>query len=108
MLSGNALSDAFHAGNGGSNPPGDAGPEIDNGLGALLYVARSKPGFGGAFSRRHPRSLLSFTTRDRFVVDSRKRKVRSGMGIEFWIVAVSTLVLGASHLLFVPGLRPRW
>jgi hypothetical protein len=27
----------------------DAGPEIANGLGAFLYAARSKPGFGRAF-----------------------------------------------------------
>ncbi len=27
---------------------GDAGPEISNGLGAFLYLARSKPGFGQA------------------------------------------------------------
>ena len=47
----------------------DAGPEITNGLGAFLYAARSRPGFGGAFSLRHVRSLLSFATRDRFVVD---------------------------------------
>jgi hypothetical protein len=29
---------------------GDAGPEIINGLGAFLYAARFKPGFGQAFS----------------------------------------------------------
>jgi hypothetical protein len=28
----------------------DAGPEIVNGLGAFLYAARFKPGFGQAFS----------------------------------------------------------
>jgi hypothetical protein len=28
----------------------DAGPEITNGLGAFLYGARSKPGFGWAFA----------------------------------------------------------
>jgi hypothetical protein len=38
----------FDAGKGGSNPVGDAGPEIRNGLGAFLCAARYKPGFGGA------------------------------------------------------------
>jgi hypothetical protein len=29
---------------------GDAGPEIANGLGAFLYAARARPGFGQSFS----------------------------------------------------------
>jgi hypothetical protein len=32
-------------------PRGDAGPEISNGLGALLFEARTTPGFGGDFSQ---------------------------------------------------------
>jgi hypothetical protein len=36
----------FQAFGEGSNPVGDAGPEITNGLGAFLYVVRSRPGFG--------------------------------------------------------------
>jgi len=35
---------------GRSNPVGDAGPEIANGLGAFVYAARSKPDFGRASS----------------------------------------------------------
>jgi hypothetical protein len=33
-----------------TRPPGDAGPEIANGLGAFLCAARFKPGFGRASS----------------------------------------------------------
>jgi hypothetical protein len=40
----------FQAFGEGSNPVGDAGPEIRNGLGAFLYAARFKSGFGRAFS----------------------------------------------------------
>ena len=39
---------AFHAEKGGSNPVGDADPEITNGLGAFLCAARYRPGFGRA------------------------------------------------------------
>jgi hypothetical protein len=75
----------FQAFGEGSNPAGDAGPEITNGLGAFLFEARTTPGFGGDFFARHARFLLSFATRDRFVVayarlpqDGQRSKATSG------------------------------